>query len=85
LIPPSQPDDLRKISAASNTNISCWLFAAATDLCRLSALAEAHGSVKDAESPALWKSRRDGLLDELERLDIKARNPSAICASGATP
>ena len=47
--------------------------------------AEAHGFVKDAESLALWKSRRDELLDELDRLDAKTRGQAGIRVIGPTP
>jgi hypothetical protein len=85
LIADSRPDDLRRILALSNTNRTNWLLAAAPDLYLFGALAEAHGFVKDAESLALWKARRDELLDEIERLDVKTRGPSGIRVIGPTP
>jgi hypothetical protein len=57
----------------------------APDLYLFGALAEAHGFVKDAESLALWKSRRDELFDELDRLDVKTRGQSGIRVIGPTP
>jgi len=57
----------------------------APDLYRFGALAEAHGFVKDTESLALWKSRRDEILDELDRLDAKTRGQSGIRVIGPTP
>ena len=57
-------------------------------LCRalaFGALAEAHGFVKDTESLALWKSRRDELFDELDRLDVKTRGQAGIRVIGPTP
>ena len=71
--------------ALSNLNSSSWLLAAAPDLYLFGALAEAHGFVKDAESLALWKSRRDELFDELDRLDVKTRGQSGIRVIGPTP
>jgi hypothetical protein len=78
-------DYFQRIPALSNTNTSNWLLAAAPDLYLFGALAEAHGFVKDAESLALWKSRRDELLDEIDRLDTKTRGQSGIRVIGPTP
>ena len=44
---------------------------------------EAHGLVKDTESLALWKSRRDELFAEIERLDVKTRGQAGIRVIGA--
>jgi hypothetical protein len=78
-------DYFQRIPALSNTNTSNWLLATAPDLYLFGALAEAHGFVKDTESLALWKSRRDELLDELDRLDVKTRGQSGIRVIGPTP
>jgi hypothetical protein len=78
-------DYFQKIPALSSTTTSNWLLATAPDLYLFGALAEAHGFVKDAESLALWKSRRDELFDEIERLDTKTRGPSGIRVVGPTP
>ena len=78
-------DYFQKIPSLSNSNTSNWLLAAAPDLYLFGALAEAHGFVKDAESLALWKARRDELFDELERLDVKTRGQSGIRVIGPTP
>ena len=78
-------DYFQKIPALSNTNTSNWLVAAAPDLYLFGALAEAHGFVKDTESLGLWKSRRDELFDELDRLDVKTRGQSGIRVIGPTP
>jgi hypothetical protein len=78
-------DYFQKVSPLSNTNTSNWLLAAAPDLYLFGALTEAHGFVKDAESLALWKSRRDELFDEIERLDVKTRGQSGIRVMGPTP
>ena len=78
-------DYFQKIPALSNADTSNWLIAVAPDLYLFGALAEAHGFVKDPESLALWKSRRDELLDELERLDTKTRGQSGIRVIGPTP
>jgi hypothetical protein len=76
-------DYFQKIPALSSS--SNWLLAAAPDLYLFGALAEAHGFVKDTESLALWKSRRDELFDELDRLDVKTRGQSGIRVIGPTP
>lgn len=78
-------DYFQKIPALTSTNTSNWLLATAPDLYLFGALAEAHGFVKDAESLALWKSRRDELLDELDRLDTKTRGQAGIRVIGPTP
>jgi hypothetical protein len=78
-------DYFQKIAALSNTNASNWLLATAPDLYLFGALAEAHGFVKDTESLALWKSRRDELFDEIDRLDVKTRGQSGIRVIGPTP
>jgi hypothetical protein len=78
-------DYFQKIPALSNTNTSNWLLATAPDLYLFGSLAEAHGFVKDAESLALWKSRRDELFEEIERLDVKTRGQSGIRVVGPTP
>jgi hypothetical protein len=78
-------DYFQKIPALSSTNTSNWLLATAPDLYLFGALAEVHGFVKDAESLALWKSRRDELFDEIDRLDVKTRGQSGIRVIGPTP
>jgi len=78
-------DYFQKIPALSSTTTPNWLLATAPDLYLFGALAEAHGFVKDAESLALWKSRRDELFDEIDRLDVKTRGQSGIRVIGPTP
>ncbi len=78
-------DYFQKIPALSSTSPSNWLLASAPDLYLFGSLAEAHGFVKDTDSLALWKSRRDELFEEVERLDVKTRGPAAIRVMGATP
>jgi len=78
-------DYFQKMPSLSNSNPSNWLLAAAPDIYLFGALAEAHGFVKDAESLALWKSRRDELFDEIERLDVKTRGQAGIRVIGPTP
>ena len=78
-------DYFQKIPALSDTNTSNWLLAAAPDIYLSGALAEAHGFVKDAESLALWASRRDAIFEELDRLDVKTRGQAGIRVVGPTP
>jgi hypothetical protein len=78
-------DYFQKVPALSSTNVSNWLLAAAPDLYLFGALAEAHGFVKDTESLALWKARRDELFEEIERLDVKTRGQAGIRVIGPTP
>jgi hypothetical protein len=78
-------DYFQKIPALSSQSPSNWLLAAAPDLYLFGALAEAHGFVKDAESLALWKARRDELFAEIERLDTNTRGQSGIRVIGPTP
>jgi hypothetical protein len=78
-------DYFQRIPPLSATNASNWLLSVAPDLYLFGALAEAHGFVKDAESLALWKARRDELLDEIDRLDVKTRGQSGIRVMGPTP
>ena len=78
-------DYFQKIAALSGANTANWLLATAPDLYLFGALAEAHGFVKDADSLALWKSRRDELFDEIERLDVKTRGQAGIRVIGPTP
>lgn len=78
-------DYFQKVPALSAANTSNWLLAAAPDLYLFGALAEAHAFVKDTESLALWKSRRDELFEEIERLDVKTRGQAGIRVIGPTP
>lgn len=78
-------DYFQKLPALTSITTSNWLLAAAPDLYLFGALVEAHGFVKDAESLALWKSRRDELLGEIERLDVKTRGQAGIRVIGPTP
>lgn len=78
-------DYFQKLPALSNSITTNWLLVAAPDLYLFGALAEAHGFVKDAESLALWKSRRDELFEEIERLDVKTRGQAGIRVMGPTP
>ena len=77
-------DYFQTIPALSGATTSNWLLATAPSLYLFGALAEAHNFVR-TPSLALWKSRRDELLDEIERLDTKTRGQSGIRVMGPTP
>jgi len=78
-------DYFQKIPTLSDANPTNWLLAAWPDLYLFGGLAEAHGFVKDTDSLTLWASRRNELIDEVERLDAKTRGPTGIRVMGATP
>lgn len=75
----------QKITALSTSNTSNWLLAAHPDLYLAGALTEAHAFAKDYEQGSVWKARRDGIIDDIKRLDQQYRGPSSIMVSGATP
>lgn len=62
-----------------------WLYVAHPDAYLFGTLTECYGAQKDASNMALWGSRRNDVFDEIERLDMKTRGPSAIVVAGPTP
>lgn len=70
------------ITASSGTN---WLMTAHPDLYLFGTLAEVQGFTVDPEKLALWKMRRDELLEEVIQLSAKTRAPSNIRVLGPTP
>jgi hypothetical protein len=68
--------------AASSTN---WLMSAFPDLYLFGALTEAQAYAVNADTAALWKSRRDELFDEVERLSNKSRGAGAVRVLAPTP
>lgn len=72
----------QKIPALSDTNTSNWLLAAHPDLYLFGSLVEAQMFTMDTEQAALWKSRRDDLIEEINRLNAKARGPASVRAQG---
>jgi hypothetical protein len=68
--------------AVTSTN---WLMSAHPDLYLFGALAESQGYTLDQDKLALWKSRRDELIDEILRLDAKTRGPAAVMVKAPTP
>ena len=68
--------------ALSSTN---WLMSAFPDLYLFGALTEAQAYAVNPDSAALWKSRRDELFDEIERLSNKSRGAGAVRVLAPTP
>ena len=75
----------QKIPGLSASNTSNWLLAAHPDVYLAGSLVEANVFTKDYDTAALWKARRDTLLDEIVSLDQKTRGPSRIRVTGRTP
>jgi hypothetical protein len=50
-----------------------WLFTAHPDLYLFGSLCEAKAFIEDEKRALLWKTRRDGAFDEIERLSNKSR------------
>ena len=75
----------QKITSLSSTNTSNWLLAAHPDVYLAGALTEANVYVKDYDTAAVWKGRRDTLFDEIIALDQKTRGPSYIVVPGLNP
>ncbi|HLH96439.1 MAG TPA: hypothetical protein VKW08_15090 [Xanthobacteraceae bacterium] len=68
--------------AANSTN---WLMSQHPDLYLFGSLAEAEAYTVNPDAAALWKSRRDELFDEIERLSNKSRGAGAVRIMGPTP
>jgi len=75
----------QKVTSLSTSNTSNWLLAAHPDLYLFGSLTEANIFCKDYETAAIWKGRRDEVLDEISKLDQKTRGPSSIRVTGQTP
>lgn len=67
------------------TNGTNWLMTAHPDLYLFGTLAEVQGFTVDPEKLALWKMRRDELLEEVIQLSAKTRAPSNVRPLGPTP
>jgi hypothetical protein len=73
-----------KIPALTPTAPTNWLMTAHPDIYLFGALTEASAyAVNDVV--ALWKSRRDELFDEIDKLDKRSRGPSAVRVMSPTP
>lgn len=73
-----------KITALSTSNTN-WLLTAHPDLYLAGTLTESNVFVKDYDTAAVWKGRRDSLIDEITSLDQKTRAPSYIRTIGINP
>jgi hypothetical protein len=68
--------------AANSTN---WLMSQHPDIYLFGALTEAQAYTVNPDAAALWKSRRDELFDEIEKLSNKSRGAGAVRTMGPTP
>ena len=77
----------QKLSSLSTTTGSTmnWLLTAHPDVYLAGTLTEANVFVKDYDTAAIWKQRRDALLEGIKSLDQKTRGPSRIMLAQATP
>lgn len=78
-------DYYQKVPALSVSNTTNWLLTAHPDLYLFGALTESGPFINSADSFALWKSRRDEIIAEIERLDFQTSAPSATRVMGMTP
>jgi hypothetical protein len=67
------------------SNASNWLIAAHPDLYLFGSLVEAEMFGVNDERAPMWKARRDEIFDEIVKLDMKTRGPSAVRVFGPTP
>jgi hypothetical protein len=72
----------QKVPALADGSPTNWLIAAHPDLYLFGALAEAQMFAVDAEKAALWKGRRDELIEEVNALSNKTRGAGAIRVMG---
>jgi hypothetical protein len=75
----------QKIPALTATNTTNWLMTAYPDIYLFGSLVEAAAYARNPDDIPLWKTRRDELFDEIDRLDKKARGPTAVRIVGPTP
>jgi hypothetical protein len=73
------------IPALTDINTTNWLMTAHPDLYLFGSLVEAGGYTVDVDKLVLWKSRRDELFDEIDKLDKKSRAPSQVRVMSPTP
>jgi hypothetical protein len=82
---PLELDYFQKIPALSDSAPANWLLAAHPDIYLFGALVEAEMFGVNDERAPLWKTRRDEIFDEIEKLGNKTRGAGAIRVMGATP
>lgn len=78
-------DYFQKIPALSDSAPTNWLLTAHSDLYLFGSLVEAEVFGVNDERVPLWKTRRDEIFDEIERLSNKTRGAGAMRVMGATP
>ncbi len=76
-------DYYAKVPALSGT--VNWLYAAHPDIYLFGALCEAELFGVNDERAALWKARRDEILDEIKMLDNKSKGIGFVRINAATP
>ena len=64
---------------------SNWLFEKYPDLYLFGSLVEAEVFNKDAEKATIWKSRRDEIMAEIDRMDFNERPRMAVSHVGVSP
>jgi hypothetical protein len=77
-------DYFQKVPALSGTPAN-WLLTEHPDLYLFGSMVEAEMFGVNDERAPLWKTRRDEIFDEIEKLNNKTRGPSAIRVMGVTP
>lgn len=78
-------DYFQKVASLSNSNTTNWLLTAYPDLYLAGTLTEAYAFMKDPDNMVLWGTRRDGIFDQIDKLDAQTKRPSAIRVMGACP
>lgn len=74
-----------KIPSLTTTNPTNWLMTAHPDLYLWGSLTEAQAYAVNTDMAVLWKTRRDEVFDEIDKLDKKSRGPSSVRTTGPTP
>ena len=77
-------DYFQKVPALAD-NATNWLLTAHPDLYLFGSLVEAEMFGVNDERAPLWKTRRDEIFDEIEKLSNKTRGAGAIRTMGPTP
>lgn len=75
----------QKIPSLSDSAPTNWLLTAHPDLYLFGSLVEAEAFGVNDERIGLWKSRRDEIFDEIEKLSNKTRGAGAMKVFGPTP
>ncbi len=78
-------DYYQKIPALSDSAPTNWLLTNYPDAYLWGSLAEAQGFTRNYDGLAAWASRREDVLNEIEKLDVKTRGPSSVRTTSPTP